>query len=324
MERILVSMMYVKDGQPYADMDLSVPLALDLQQAASLQEQLGADALLLFDYSYDKVSQEKALADIRAVCDESDIPVWVGGNILCTKDAANYFAAGASVVVLDEERMSNVDMMEALARQFGADHLALHHVPGGIDALSEAAADRIAYVIAPQLPENAPGSLNCIIYREEADKEQAEELLQKRNVSGIGLRMRTDKNDSFWRMKMRLKEDGIAVRTLTPAMPFTEFKVNKDGLIPCIVQDVKTGDVLMLAYMNEESFHITCDTGLATYYSRSRHTLWTKGMTSGHLQFVRRMYIDCDSDTLLLKVRQIGGACHTGHRTCFYRTLLES
>ena len=94
----------------------------------------------------------------------------------------------------------------------------------------------------------------------------------------------------------------------------------KDGLIPAIVQDYKTGDVLMLAYMNEDAWKATLSTGNATYYSRSRQKLWVKGETSGHLQRVKEIRIDCDDDTVLLKIEQIGkAACHTGHRSCFHK-----
>ena len=92
------------------------------------------------------------------------------------------------------------------------------------------------------------------------------------------------------------------------------------GLIPAIVQDDKTGDVLMLAFMNREAWEATLKTGKATYYSRTRQTLWVKGNTSGNNQIVKEIRIDCDDDTVLLKVEQIGGAaCHTGHRSCFYK-----
>ena len=96
---------------------------------------------------------------------------------------------------------------------------------------------------------------------------------------------------------------------------------NGKGLVPCIVQEADTGEVLMLAYMNEESFQKTLDTKLATYWSRSRQELWTKGETSGHYQHVQEILIDCDEDTILLKVKQDGAACHTGHHSCFYRTI---
>ncbi|MCP4106150.1 MAG: phosphoribosyl-AMP cyclohydrolase [Desulfobacteraceae bacterium] len=93
-----------------------------------------------------------------------------------------------------------------------------------------------------------------------------------------------------------------------------------DGLIPAIAQDYETGEVLMLAYMNEEAWNATIDTGIATYYSRSRQELWVKGKTSGNTQHIKDIRIDCDDDTVLLKVEQVGGAaCHTGHKSCFHK-----
>ncbi len=93
-----------------------------------------------------------------------------------------------------------------------------------------------------------------------------------------------------------------------------------EGLVPAIVQDNATGEVLMLAFMNREAWEATLETGKATYYSRSRDKLWVKGETSGHVQQVHEIRIDCDNDTVLLKVEQIGGAaCHTGYKSCFYR-----
>ena len=96
------------------------------------------------------------------------------------------------------------------------------------------------------------------------------------------------------------------------------------GLLPAIVQDDETGEVLMLAYMNRDAWLRTLETGKATFWSRSRNTLWLKGETSGHVQLVREVRIDCDDDTILLRVHQLGGAaCHTGYRSCFYRKLVD-
>jgi len=92
------------------------------------------------------------------------------------------------------------------------------------------------------------------------------------------------------------------------------------GLVPAIVQDYQTGEILMLAYMNLDAFKASLASGKATYYSRSRQTLWVKGETSGNIQLIKEIRIDCDDDTVLLKVEQLGGAaCHTGHRSCFYK-----
>jgi len=97
-----------------------------------------------------------------------------------------------------------------------------------------------------------------------------------------------------------------------------------EGLVPVIAQDYLTNEVLMMAYMNRESWLLTLATGKATYWSRSRKSLWLKGESSGHVQQVKEIYIDCDEDTVLLKVDQLGGAaCHTGYRSCFYRKLAD-
>ena len=99
------------------------------------------------------------------------------------------------------------------------------------------------------------------------------------------------------------------------------LKFDGKGLIPAVVQDYRNGEVLMVAYMNKESLKITLREKRTCFYSRSRKTLWRKGETSGHIQKVKSIWYDCDSDTLLIKVNQLGAACHTGHRSCFYRKI---
>ncbi|MEG2670309.1 MAG: bifunctional phosphoribosyl-AMP cyclohydrolase/phosphoribosyl-ATP diphosphatase HisIE, partial [Oscillospiraceae bacterium] len=101
------------------------------------------------------------------------------------------------------------------------------------------------------------------------------------------------------------------------------LKFDEKGLIPAIAQDAKTGEILMLAYMNEESLKKTIETGNATYFSRSRQELWEKGATSGHLQKVVEMFVDCDADSIVLKIKQIGAACHTNNYSCFYRKIVD-
>lgn len=109
---------------------------------------------------------------------------------------------------------------------------------------------------------------------------------------------------------------------LQPKFSWSDMKLNSDGMVPVIVQDVKTDAVLMLAYMNEESYNKTMELGLMTYWSRSRNELWTKGLTSGHVQKVQELYLDCDNDTILAKVEQTGAACHTGSYSCFFQEIL--
>lgn len=103
-----------------------------------------------------------------------------------------------------------------------------------------------------------------------------------------------------------------------------DFSKSEDGLIPVVAQDWKSGDVLMLAYMNEAAWEKTLATGLATYWSRSRSKFWVKGESSGNVQRVKEIYVDCDLDTVVLKIEQVGdAACHEGYRSCFYRRVVD-
>jgi len=101
-----------------------------------------------------------------------------------------------------------------------------------------------------------------------------------------------------------------------------KLKFDSNGLIPAIAQDAKNGEVLMMAWMNDESLRLTLASGYATYFSRSRNSLWKKGDTSGHLQKVISISADCDFDCILLKVEQVGAACHTGERSCFFNEII--
>jgi phosphoribosyl-AMP cyclohydrolase len=103
-------------------------------------------------------------------------------------------------------------------------------------------------------------------------------------------------------------------------LPFlSQLKWTADGLVPAVVQDAESGEVLMLAWMDEPAIRRTIETGQTHFYSRSRKSAWHKGGTSGHVQYVESIRIDCDGDVLLIRARQVGGACHEGYRSCFYR-----
>jgi phosphoribosyl-ATP pyrophosphohydrolase/phosphoribosyl-AMP cyclohydrolase len=115
-------------------------------------------------------------------------------------------------------------------------------------------------------------------------------------------------------MEVILPESSFSWEDLNPS---------EQGLIPVVVQDYRNEEVLMVAYMNQEAYEATLRTGVMTYWSRSRRQLWVKGETSGHFQYLKELRVDCDNDTLLARVAQIGAACHTGNRSCFYRTALK-
>ena len=167
-------------------------------------------------------------------------------------------------------------------------------------------------------------ALPIILHTNHGNPRKVLDLLGKDSVDCIsGSCVSGTDMDLNW-LKTEAAREGIPVNILTSNISWEEMKTNEQGLIPCIVQDYKNDQVLMMAWMNRESFQKTLETGRMTYYSRSRQSLWVKGETSGHFQYVKSMAVDCDNDTLLARVSQIGAACHTGNRSCFYRTLVET
>lgn len=137
----------------------------------------------------------------------------------------------------------------------------------------------------------------------------------------IGLHSVVDSVTILYRI-LAPKKVLINLGWVTLEMISLDFEKSKDGLLPAIAQDYKSGEVLMLAYINEESFLKTIETGKAHYWSRSRKKLWLKGESSGHVQEIHTILVDCDRDTVVFQVNQLGGAtCHKGYRSCFYRAV---
>ena len=155
------------------------------------------------------------------------------------------------------------------------------------------------------------------------DKKRWIQILKKDCVTGIGGDYVSNPDTDVMNLKRFLSSEGIQTQKFESSMDWSEFKLNSDGLIPVIVQDYQTCEVLMLAYMNEEAYHTTLALGKMTYFSRSRQELWIKGETSGHYQYVKSLTIDCDKDTILANVSQVGAACHTGNPTCFFQELVK-
>lgn len=169
--------------------------------------------------------------------------------------------------------------------------------------------------VLKEVAENSP--VPVITTLPEISLEKIIEILKLDNVGGIAGKLVNDNIKEIQALKDLCKDNGIEVSEITAAYQWEDFKKNSDGLLPVIVQDYKTDAVLMQAYMNEEAYKATIHTGKMTYYSRSRQELWIKGETSGHYQYVKSLYGDCDMDTILARVVQIGAACHTGSYSCF-------
>ena len=295
----IVPVLFLKDKEVYSDKKCCTKVQDDLSpvEICLRLEAAGADEFLIMDLSYDDASHDAAISVIRDIGRETDLPLNVGGSIKRVEDVKKYLYAGARRAVLDAAVEADMAMMTEVANRFGSEKLGVLVTDENFD--TETADLCAENGISALLGSNFDGFYaNSDFYLTKADM-----------------------NIDYNAIKVSLREKGYETVSFTSSIPFSEFKLNGDGLIPVIVQDYKTDEVLMLAYMNEEAFDNTLKTGLMTYYSRSRREQWVKGETSGHYQYVKSLDIDCDNDTLLAKVKQLGAACHTGNYSCFYRNL---
>lgn len=284
----------------------------------------GADALFIYNYSKIEKEREEFLATLKKIDSKIDIPFFVGMYIGRFEDAKKAFYTGAEQIVIKYDICPDEAIMKEVTGRFGADKIMVEidgdldfeKIPFPVDTLLIKHVD-----VDVDLERKCSQSGKKIVVRDSLLRNDLENLLQLPNVDGVSTNYFLGKELN--RIKMNMKQAGIDMNTFESAIDFSEFKTDEKGLIPCIAQDYKTGEVLMLAYMNKESYEATCATGKMTYYSRSRQELWCKGDTSGHYQYVKELSLDCDSDTILAKVHQVGAACHTGKRSCFFNELAK-
>lgn len=276
---------------------------------ATIYDNNGADELLIFDMSASDSEHEANISAMIQIADAVDIPMIVGGNVKRLEDVKKYIYTGAKKAILCAEE--NLELLEEASARFGSENIALY--------TNEAVEDSVKEKISLVVSENKVFSDVDVLYIGEDD---VMEFAKENNAYGISS-AEFNAQFNFMGYKSELKAQNISVNVFESPMKFSDFKTNSDGMIPVIVQDYKTDKVLMLAYMNEEAFDNTITTGKMTYYSRSRDELWVKGETSGHYQYVKELYMDCDVDTMLAKVRQVGVPCHTGADTCFFNELVK-
>lgn len=285
----------------------------------------GADQLFLYNYSKIDQEREEFLGTLKKVGKSIDIPFIAGMYAERFEDIKKAFYTGADKVVIKYDICPDERLVKEAVDRFGkdkilveiAEELAFEKMDLPVDTLL------LKHVDAGKvLGEKILASGKNVLIRDSLLRNDLEDLMKLPGVLGVSTNYYENKN--LQKVKRRLKEAGVETNVFESAIPFSEFKLNDQGLIPCVVQDYKTGQVLMLAYMNEESYQATCETGRMTYYSRSRQELWCKGDTSGHYQYVKKLSLDCDNDTILAKVHQIGAACHTGSYSCFFKDLAKT
>lgn len=327
-QKNIVATIYIKDGMAVkSPTDFSAPK--DILELASRYNDSGIDKIICFDLSEDDDEHEKNILAIREINRSIEVKTCAGGNIQRLEDVKKLLYAGCIEVVLNGNKAATLNLVKEAAARFGQEKILV-----SIDNID------ILFKAGPSLAQNVhellvmnqditasienTTTIPYILRQDVEDVNVIAKLLQSDQIRGIYGEFINAADSDIMSLKAALSDAGIKMDNFEAALSWSDLKTNSDGLVPVIVQDYKTEDVLMLAYMNEEAFNNTIRVGKMTYWSRSRNELWVKGETSGHTQYVKSLVADCDYDTLLAKVSQVGGiACHTGARSCFFNEIIK-
>ena len=296
----------------------------DAVELATFYNNRGADELLVFDLSSSDSEHDANIGTMIKIQDAVDIQMIVGGNVKRLEDVKKYIYTGAKKAILDMSKDANVEIVKEASERFGSDKIAVMlNKDYDFSKIKQLKYDGVSLIIADSCANECIGlGIKVLAFNCNFTFNDMVEFGKQDKVYGISDNSFAGDFD-FLNFKAQLKEEGLNTIVFESAMSFDQFKKNSDGMIPVVVQDYKTDKVLMVAYMNEEAFNLTIKTGKMTYFSRSRNEIWVKGVTSGHFQYVKELSMDCDLDTMLAKVYQVGVPCHTGADTCFFNTLVK-
>jgi len=323
----LIAAMYLKNGMAVSSRD-NLEIAGDWKELAKFYNESGVDKLYVFDLSDTDMEHEINLHTIKELCRIIEIPIYGAGNITQLEDIKKILYAGCKGVILDSSDHHLIPLAQEADKRFGKEKILVSMET--VDLIfkhGKEVKEHIHKLVV--INEGIVESLENItdipfsVILSGCDKKRWIQILKKDCVTGIGGDYVSNPDTDVMNLKRFLSSEGIQTQKFESSMDWSEFKLNSDGLIPVIVQDYQTCEVLMLAYMNEEAYHTTLALGKMTYFSRSRQELWIKGETSGHYQYVKSLTIDCDKDTILANVSQVGAACHTGNPTCFFHELVK-
>lgn len=300
-------------------------------ELASYYANNGADSLLVLDKTSSGDAQhDKNIGIMKEIVSASDVPVYAGGIVKRFEDIKKYLYTGAQkVLVCINQDVELTALKEGCAR-FGKDKLiACMEDTRLLESHKELIEESVFAVLVFGADDEKSKQFSSkiklpLILSAKAQKAAAlMELIRPETVMGLSGVWSQNTDTNLVAFRYACKADGIPVAFDKSKIAWSGLKLNSDGMIPVIVQDYKTDEVLMLAYMNEEAFEETIASGKMTYWSRSRNELWKKGLTSGHYQYLKKLTADCDKDTLLARVSQVGAACHTGKPSCFFNEMLK-
>ncbi len=322
----LIPCIFIYGGKAVSWFDDRTVIAEDAVELAKCYSDNGADELIVFDLSDYADEHEEAIDLMKRMNRVIRIPMVAGGNVKRQEDIKKILYAGAKRAILNFSKQDSVKLIEDASKRFGKEKLAVSL--NDFDALFKhqhvirECCSEIIFMHRLDLNSVANiTSIPCVVVTDTMDQPELFKILKSSGVKGLSGRFISQPDMDFVAFKEKCEHKQIRMTSFESRVEFSEFKTNDQGLIPVIVQHYKTQEVLMLAYMNREAFYHTIKTGKMTYYSRSRQKLWVKGETSGHYQYVKSLTLDCDNDTLLAKVDQVGAACHTGSPTCFFQHL---
>lgn len=319
---------YLHQGNAVTSLTDHTVIDLNPVELAVFYSENYADGLLLFDLSADEDNHHKALDIIKEICFKVEIPIIGAGHVERMEDVKKLLYAGCGKAALNYSKESNVALTEEVSLKFGKEKIAVCVKDAAEisenEELLTAYADEIIVIGESGIRTAVEKSkLPLLVSVPEISLDKIMELFLSPNISGITGNGVNENAKELIAIKDLCKENGVTVHAFEPAMHWEAFKKNREGMVPVVVQDYRTAEVLMMAYMNEDAYLTTLKTGKMTYYSRSRRELWTKGDTSGHYQHWKSLTADCDQDTILAKVIQTGAACHTGNRSCFFEEIIE-
>ena len=320
--------MYLKNEVAYQDREGTCRIEETPVALAESYSENECDAIYVGLLSENDAEHEKDLDVLREICQNTAVPVIGSGHIFRMEDVKKLLYAGCQQVMLDYDDPVQLELTKEVSLKFGKEKIAAGVADISLlkqekELLKEYTSNVFLFCPGATAEAALMSPVPVVTFLPEVSLEKLIEVLSYANISGISGKLVNENITEISAIKALCRENKIPVEDRGAAYAFSDLKKGPDGLVPVVVQDVKTDAVLMVAYMNEEAFHKTIETGKMTYWSRSRQELWVKGLTSGHYQYVKSLDIDCDNDTLLAKVKQLGAACHTGNYSCFYRNLVS-
>ena len=286
---------YIAQGKAVRSFSDADVVSEDVVELAKKYSESGAYELLVFDLSNNDEEHDLSIDLMKKINREIHIPMIAGGNVKRLEDVKKILYTGAKKAIVDMSKAEATVLLEEVSKRFGK-----------------------GKIIASVEDENEFSDKKDLI------ESYADEVLFMNCSNTEAVINLTDLKTIIMSDEQGLIRISTSEDLLESKMDFSKFKLNTDGLIPVIVQDYKTNEVLMLAYMDQDAYEYTLKTGKMTYYSRSHKERWIKGETSGHYQYVKSLTLDCDNDTILAKVDQVGVACHTGAKSCFFQPLVEA